>query len=133
MKTSLSQSAIHAAQGPLEEALASLARLYPRESGRRQPVHSVYGGAHLFRAGTARRLGDVALAALEEYAPSAFTFALAVALPGGAGKAAQGKSRGLAGACCVRASAGKTSARAGRGLSYRFRRWLWQPLRCRSG
>src|SRR5713101_3359831 len=124
MKTSLSQSAIHAAQGPLEEALASLARLYPRESGRRQPVHSVYGGAHLFRAGTARRLGDVALAALEEYAPSAFTFARAAngtraAIPGGAGKAAQGKSRGLAGACCVRASAGKTSARAGRGLSYR--------------
>jgi citrate lyase beta subunit len=82
MKTSLPQSAVHAAQGPLEEALASLARLYPGESGRRQPVHSVYGGAHLFRAGTARRLGDVALAALEEHAPSAFTFARAVGLPG---------------------------------------------------
>src|SRR2546427_4795158 len=83
MKTSLPQSAIHAAQGPLEEALASLARLYPGESGRRQPVHSVYGGAHLFRAGAARRLGDVALAALEEDAPRAFTFARAVGLPGG--------------------------------------------------
>ena len=27
----------------------------------RQPVHTVYGGAHLFEAGTARRLGELAL------------------------------------------------------------------------
>ncbi|HEY0306209.1 MAG TPA: hypothetical protein VGC44_14645 [Longimicrobiales bacterium] len=33
----------------------------------RQPVHTVYGGAHLFRADTARRLGDVALGALEQH------------------------------------------------------------------
>ena len=33
----------------------------------RQPVHTVYGGAHLFRADTARRLGDVALRALEQH------------------------------------------------------------------
>ena len=33
----------------------------------RQPVHTVYGGAHLFRADTARRLGDVALRSLEQH------------------------------------------------------------------
>lgn len=33
----------------------------------RQPVHTVYGGAHLFRADTARRLGDVALRTLDEH------------------------------------------------------------------
>jgi citrate lyase beta subunit len=36
---------------------------------RRQPVHTVYGGAHLFRADTARRLGELAIDALEAYAP----------------------------------------------------------------
>lgn len=35
----------------------------------RQPVHTVYGGAHLFRADTAPRLGALALRALEEHAP----------------------------------------------------------------
>lgn len=33
----------------------------------RQPVHTVYGGAHLFKADTARRLGDRGLAALDEH------------------------------------------------------------------
>src|SRR5262249_25576873 len=36
---------------------------------RRQPVHVVYGGGHLFRADTAARLGEVARRALAEYAP----------------------------------------------------------------
>src|SRR4051794_28678461 len=35
----------------------------------RQPVHTVYGGAHLFRANTAMRLGVIALNAIEEYIP----------------------------------------------------------------
>ena len=35
----------------------------------RQPIHTVYGGAHLFRADTAARLGATALKALHEYAP----------------------------------------------------------------
>jgi hypothetical protein len=82
MKTSLPQSASRAAMGTLDEAYASFARRYPGETGRRQPVHTVYGGAHLFQAGTARRLGDLALVTLGEYAPDAFTFARAVGLPG---------------------------------------------------
>lgn len=82
MKTLLPQSASRAAMGTLDEAYASFARRYPGETGRRQPVHTVYGGAHLFQAGTARRLGDLALVTLDEYAPDAFTFARAVGLPG---------------------------------------------------
>jgi hypothetical protein len=91
MKMSLSDSTLRAALGPLEVASASFARRYPGENGRRQPVHSVYGGAHLFQAGTARRLGDHALAALEEYAPDAFTFARAVGLPEAAALPKSGK------------------------------------------
>jgi citrate lyase beta subunit len=82
MKTSLSTSKIHSALGNLDEASASFARRYPGETGRRQPVHTVYGGAHLFQAGIARRLGDLALVTLGEYAPDAITFARAVGLPG---------------------------------------------------
>src|SRR6267378_3866981 len=82
MKTSLSQSVSRAVMGTLDEAYASFARRYPGETGRRQPVHTVYGGAHLFQADTARRLGDRALATLGEYAPDAFNFARAVGLPG---------------------------------------------------
>jgi citrate lyase beta subunit len=59
----------------LRRANAVAARQWPGEPEGRQPVHTVYGGAHLFRSDTARRLGDLALAALEEYAPDARTFA----------------------------------------------------------
>ena len=47
------------------------ARAYPGEPEERQPVHTVYGGAHLFRADSAPKLGALALAALDEYAPDA--------------------------------------------------------------
>jgi hypothetical protein len=42
----------------------------------------VYGGAHLFRADTARRLGAKALESLDEYAPEFISFAKAMELPG---------------------------------------------------
>jgi citrate lyase beta subunit len=48
---------------------AAIARDYPGETGDRQPVHTVYGGAHLFRADTAPKMGAVALASFREYAP----------------------------------------------------------------
>src|SRR5690349_1578877 len=48
----------------------------------RQPIHTVYGGAHLFKADTARKLGAVALGALEEHAPAFAAFARALGLPG---------------------------------------------------
>jgi citrate lyase beta subunit len=48
---------------------------FPGDSGERQPVHVVYGGAHLFKAGTAARLGAIALEALRSYAVDAADFA----------------------------------------------------------
>ena len=53
----------------------------PFSGARRQPVHTVYGGAHLFRADTAQRMGTLASAALEEYAPTAQDLARAIDLP----------------------------------------------------
>lgn len=40
-----------------------------------QPVHTLYGGAHLFRADSAAKLGRIALDALDTWAPDAATFA----------------------------------------------------------
>jgi len=61
--------------------LAQTAR-YPGDRPDRQPVHTVYGGAQLFRAETSKRLGELALASLEQYAPDAFALATALRLPG---------------------------------------------------
>ena len=62
---------------PLHEAFATQ---YPGDRPDRQPVHTVYGGAHLFRADSARKLGDVALEFMERYAPDPPTLAEAFGL-----------------------------------------------------
>jgi citrate lyase beta subunit len=65
----------------LRKTNAQVAADYPGESGDRQPVHTVYGGAHLFKADSAARIGAVALATLDEYAPDAATLASVLELP----------------------------------------------------
>jgi hypothetical protein len=52
----------------LGDANRAFARRYPGERAARQPVHTVYGGAHLFKAETPRRLGELALASMDAYA-----------------------------------------------------------------
>ncbi len=44
----------------------------------RQPVHTVYEGAHLSRVNATRELGDAALAALDEHAPTPEAFARSI-------------------------------------------------------
>ncbi len=61
--------------------MAGFAKRYPGESGCRQPVHTVYGGAHLFKSDTAVRLGQLAVRSFETFAPDAATFAAALDLP----------------------------------------------------
>jgi hypothetical protein len=53
---------------------------FPGDSGARQPVHTVYGGAHLFKSDTTVKLGALALRSLDEFAPDAATFAHAIGL-----------------------------------------------------
>lgn len=57
-------------------ALANRAfqQIYPGDRPDRQPVHTVYGGAGLFRYNTAEALGKKALEALQQYAPDFATF-----------------------------------------------------------
>ena len=65
---------------PLRRVNEGVARDFPGESADRQPVHTVYGGAHLFKADSPSKLGAVALTALDEYAPDAKTLAKALGL-----------------------------------------------------
>lgn len=64
----------------LREANLAFNRRYPGEGAGRQPAHTVYGGGHLFRADTARKLGQVALRTLDDYAPDAESFAHSIGL-----------------------------------------------------
>jgi hypothetical protein len=50
----------------------------------RQPVHTVYGGAQLFKAATPARLGTLALELIRNYTPDAAAFAECLGLPAGA-------------------------------------------------
>jgi len=78
--TSLQTDEIAKISATLSEANRAFMRSYPGESNRRQPVHTVYGGAHLFRADSAQKLGTVALRSLEEYAADAKTLGRAIGI-----------------------------------------------------
>ena len=56
---------------------ATMAR-YPGDSLEPQPVHTVYGGAHLFTADIAPKMGAAALKALHDYSPDADALAYAL-------------------------------------------------------
>jgi citrate lyase beta subunit len=79
--TTLTPEAIAAATQGLAGESASLTRRYPGETPGRQPVHTVYGGAQIFKSDTAARLGALALHSLEEFAPDPETFGGAIGLP----------------------------------------------------
>lgn len=55
--------------GGLKEANTAFQKIYPGDRSERQPVHTLYGGAHLFKHDSARTLGERALEVLETYAP----------------------------------------------------------------
>ncbi len=76
----LSEDDIRRATAALDAPLAALAKRFPGESDQRQPVHTVYGGAHLFKSDTAVKLGTLARRALQDHAPDAATFANAIGL-----------------------------------------------------
>ena len=81
MNTSLSNESFDKFTERLRSAMGGFAKRYPGESGRRQPVHTVYGGAHLFKSDTTVKLGQLAVRSFEAFAPDAVTFAQALDLP----------------------------------------------------
>lgn len=82
MQTTLTSQTTGPILATLAEANRQFSGIYPGEPIGRQPVHTIYGGAHLFKRDSARRLGDLALASLREFAPDFASFARAIGLRG---------------------------------------------------
>ncbi|MGW2638544.1 DUF6986 family protein [Streptomyces sp. NPDC001348] len=78
--TSLAGAVTEEISASLAPVDAELERRYPGDPGTRQPVHTVYVPADAFAAGTVRSWGDRALAALDEHAPDAASFAAVLGL-----------------------------------------------------
>ncbi|MDB4887085.1 MAG: Pyruvate/Phosphoenolpyruvate kinase domain protein [Gemmatimonadetes bacterium] len=79
--TALNQLLIADATADLREANLDFARRHPGDPAGRQPVHTVYGGAQLFGADAAAKIGGVAQRAMRDYAgtPSELGAALGIA------------------------------------------------------
>ena len=82
MTFSLTTDIIDKINGRLQAANTIFNRAHPGESLDRQPVHTVYGGAHIFKAGSAQKMGKSALNHLKTYAPNFVDFAKVLELKG---------------------------------------------------
>ncbi len=78
--TTIPDKSLTAILDVLDKANVRVAGQFPGDSPARQPVHVVYGGAHLFTADAACKLGAVALRTLHEHAPDAAALGSALGL-----------------------------------------------------
>jgi citrate lyase beta subunit len=78
--TSIPDNALSSILDAVDKPNTAIARQFPGDSTRRQPVHVVYGGAHLFKADASQKLGALALKALQDHAPDASSLAGAIGL-----------------------------------------------------
>lgn len=69
MKSSVKQSEKDSLLNELKTANLKFQQIYPGDKPDRQPVHTVYGGANLFKSDTCIKMGDIALKNLKNYAP----------------------------------------------------------------
>ena len=60
MNTTITPNELSTLTAPLAKALEPFTKRFPGSAGERQPVHTVYGGAHLFKSDTSRKLGEKA-------------------------------------------------------------------------
>ena len=79
-ETTIPDKSLGAILDVLDNGNVRVADRFPGDSSARQPVHVVYGGAHLFKADAAQKLGAVALRTLREHAPDAAALASALGL-----------------------------------------------------
>lgn len=93
MNQLISEVAIQSYLDSLSESNQSFANERPGPRTGRQPVHTVYGGAQLFKADLAPKMGRVALAVMDAFAPDYITFARAFQLPGFEGLPVAGPDR----------------------------------------
>jgi hypothetical protein len=81
MKTSLDQNDFITLTTNLIQHNQEVDEFYPGDSAERQPVQTVYGGAHLFKSDTAQKLSSLSLKFIEAHAPSEGAFSTALNIP----------------------------------------------------
>jgi citrate lyase beta subunit len=82
MKTSIPDKKRKKLFAGLSKANRNFQQLYPGDRTERQPVHTVYGGANLFKSNSAALLGKRALENFQTYAPDFVAFGKAFGLTG---------------------------------------------------
>jgi len=80
MKTTFTDDSIKSILNKLGVSNAEFKNFYPGEPESRQAVHTVYGGANLFKAGLAAKMSQLALRHFNAYAADAQSFARALGL-----------------------------------------------------
>ena len=82
MQLSIEENEKDALLGKLKIANLKFQQTYPGDKPDRQAVHTVYGGANLFKSDTCIRMGDIALKNLQTYAPDFITLGKVLKLEG---------------------------------------------------
>ncbi|AEV96834.1 phosphoenolpyruvate kinase [Niastella koreensis] len=82
MKFSIPEKEKQALLDQLQTANLQFQQTYPGDKPDRQPVHTVYGGANLFKADTCVKMGEIALKNLQTYAPNFVVLANVLQLSG---------------------------------------------------
>ena len=82
MKLSIPTESRDAILNELQNANLAFQKIYPGDLPDRQPVHTVYGGANLFKSDTTQRMGQVALRSLTANAPDFTVLARVLELTG---------------------------------------------------
>jgi citrate lyase beta subunit len=82
MKFSIAEIEKEILLNSLRTANLEFHKVYPGDKPDRQPVHTVYGGANLFKADTCIKMGDIALKNFRTYAPDFITMARVLKMEG---------------------------------------------------
>jgi citrate lyase beta subunit len=82
MKLSIAEKERDALLNELRTANLRFQKTYPGDKPDRQPVHTLYGGANLFKSDTCVKMGEIALDNLQTYAPNFVALAKALKLKG---------------------------------------------------
>lgn len=82
MKLSIAEIEKEILLNSLRTANLEFQKIYPGDKPDRQPVHTVYGGANLFKFDTCVKMGEIALKSFQTYAPDFFSLARILKLEG---------------------------------------------------
>ena len=82
MKLSIDNNEKDQLLNTLKTANLKFQKTYPGDRPDRQPVHTVYGGANLFKSDTCKKMGEIALKNLQTYSPNFAVLAKILQLDG---------------------------------------------------